>query len=148
MGRKVVAGDFGKIHRMFLAGNEFCVEDSDIQETANEEDVTNSCGAGFAEQEFGIGRLEGTLNATWDVSANAFNDPPALRVGAKFAGSRLYVNSTGGVGLEDGPYFLLTLQIASGLRVAFPVRGKVALTIPFVSFNSYTLPQSEISASS
>lgn len=148
MGRKIVQGFEGKMHRVFLEGNEFCVEDGDIQETANEEDTSNSCGAGYAEQEFGIKRLEGSLKATWDASVNPFTAPPDLFVGAKYEDSRIYVHSSAGVGLEDGPYFVLTLQVASGLKVTFPTRGKLSVEFSFYSFGSYTLPTSEVSASS
>ena len=147
MGRKIVQGFEGKMHRLFLAGSEFCIEDGNIQEEKNEEDTTNSCGAGFAEQEFGVGRLTGSLKATWDASVNPFTDPPDFFVGKKFPASRIYVHATPGVGLQDGPFFLLTLQVGSGLDVAFPVKGKLGLTIPFISFGNYTLPVGEVSAS-
>lgn len=148
MGRKIVSGFEGQMGRLFLAGNEFCAEDWDIQETANEEDTSNTCGAGYAEQEFGVRRLEGTINATWDASVNPFTDPPDLFVGAKYPSTLLYVHANPGVGNEDGPYFNFTLQVGSGLQVSVPVKGKLALTVPFMSFGSYTLPTGEVSASS
>jgi len=148
MGRKIVSGFEGKMGRLFLAGNEFCAEDYNWQEEANEEDTSNTCGAGYAEQEFGVRRITGSINATWDASVNPFTDPPDFFVGAKYITTKLYIHSAPGVGLESGPFLQLTLQVGSGLSVTIPVKGKVAVTIPFMSFGTYILPATEVSASS
>lgn len=126
--------------RLFLDGTEFCAEDWSIQETANEEDTTSTCDAGNMTQEFGPGRLEGTINATWDASDNPYDRTPQLKVGNKYPNTKLYVNASPGVGAANGPFFGLTLQVASGVETSVPVKGKVTVTIPFLSHGAYNLP--------
>jgi len=92
-----------------------------------------------AEQEIGVTRLVGTINYTWDVANNPWVNPPNLSVGQKHANTKLYVNATSGAGLEDGPFFLLTLHVLNH-RNNVPVKGKVSGVISFASHGSYTLP--------
>jgi hypothetical protein len=139
MGRKIVSGQNNKTGRLFIAGNEFCAEDWDIAEVGNEEDTTNTCGAGAAEQEIGMKRLEGTINYTWDVANNPWNNPPNLGVGTKHETTKLYINSTGGVGLEDGPFFQFTLHVLNHSN-SIPIRGKVSGAVGFASHGTYILP--------
>lgn len=139
MGRKITSGYNGKMGRLFIDGNEFCAEDWDIAEESDFEDVTNTCGAGAEEEESTFKRLSGNINYTWDVANNPHADPPNLSVGTKHPETKLYVNSTPGVGLEDGPYWELTLQVRRHSN-AIPVKGKVSGTIEFRSYGTYSLP--------
>jgi len=146
MGRKVVSGSKGKHGRLFIGGTEFCAEDWDISEVGDEEDTTNTCSAGYAEQEIGVTRLEGTINYTWDILNNPFDTPPNLGVGAKHASTKLYVNATAGSSAEDGPYWDFTLHVL-GHQNSIPVRGKVTGTINFASHGTYTLPSGDHASS-
>lgn len=140
MGRKIVSGGGGgKMGRLFIAGNEFCAEDWDIQEVGDEQDTTNTCGGGTGEQEIGVTWLEGTINYTWDVANNPWNDPPDLSVGTKHETSKLYVHAASGEGLEDGPFYQFTLHVLNHQNT-IPVKGKVTGTITFKSHGAYTLP--------
>jgi len=139
MGRKIVSGAGGKMGRLFLDGNEFCAEDWDIQEVGDEQDTTNTCGGGFGQQEIGVTHLEGTINYTWDVVNNPYVGPPDLNINTKHANTKLYVHASSGVGLQDGPYWELTLHILNHSN-SIPVKGKVSGTISFKSHGSYTRP--------
>ena len=139
MGRKAVSGAGGKMGRLILDGNEFCAEDFDVQEVGDEQDTTNTCGGGQGEQEIGVTHLEGSINYTWDVANNPFATPPNLSVGSKHGNSRLYLHASAGVGLEDGPYYGLTLHVLNHQN-SVPVKGKVSGTIQFKSYGAYTLP--------
>jgi len=141
MGRKLVSGASGKMGRLFLGGNEICVEDWNIEEIGDEHDTTNTCGAGAAEQEYGVTQLQGSFTFTMDVTLNPFLTPwPNLTVGKKHVSSKFYLHALNGVGLEDGLFYDFTLQVGSGVNVTVPVRGKVTVTLPFKSSGSYTLP--------
>jgi hypothetical protein len=145
MGLKVVSGSRGKMGRLTIRTNEFCAEDWEIEETGTEEDTTNTCSEGFKEQEIGNTQLNGTINYTWDITANPWNHVADLSVGQKWSDTRLYVHSSPGAGFEDGPRFTFTLQVLSHSN-SVPVDGKVTGTITFKSFGSYTLPSIESSS--
>lgn len=145
MGRKAISGAAGKHGRLFLDGNEFCAEDWDIREIGEEEDTTSTCSAGQAEQEFGVTQLEGTINYTWDVTNNPFDNPPNLKVGEKLT-ALLYVHALPGVGLQDGPFYSFTLHVTQH-SLSVPVKGKVAGTVEFKSHGSYTLPTGDSNSS-
>lgn len=151
MGRKIISGYSGKMSRVFIGNtagtsvNEFCAEDWEISEVGQEEDTTNTCSAGASEQEIGIKNLEGNINYTWDVANNPYDDPPNLDVGSKHPGTKLYVHAAPGVGLANGPYWLLNLQVIEHSN-SMPVRGKVSGTIRFKSYGTYSLPTGEDSS--
>lgn len=139
MGTKVVSGAAGKMARLFPGGNEFCGEDWEITETGEETETTSTCSAGNKEQEIGNTQLNGTINYTWDITANPFDDPPNFNVGDKLLLSKLYIHATAGVGLQDGQFYLLTLHVLEH-AVSLPVNGKVSGVITFKSHGAYTLP--------
>lgn len=145
MGLKVVSGHNGKMGRLFIGGNELCAEDWEVEETGTEEDTTNTCSAGSKEQEIGNTQLNGTINYTWDITANPWVDPVDLSVGQKWAETKLYIHSTPGLALEDGPAFTLTLHVLSHSN-SDPVDGKVTGTITFKSHGAYTLPSTSDSS--
>ena len=70
MGRKIIAGYSGQMSRVFIGGNEFCAEDWEIEEIAEEFDVTSTCSAGVEDIDFGVKHLEGSINYTWDVTTS------------------------------------------------------------------------------
>lgn len=139
MGRKAISGASGKHGRLFIGEQEFCAEDWEIQEVGEEEDTTSTCSAGNAEQEIGVTQLQGTINYSWDVTRNPYVGPPNLYVGSKHAETKLYIHATPGEGLEDGPFWALTLQVMQH-SFSIPVKGKVAGTIEFKSHGTYTRP--------
>ena len=145
MGTKVVSGASGKTGRIFIAGQELCVEDWNIQETGTEVETTSTCDAGKKTQEIGNQQLVGTISATWDISANPLATPPNMNVGVKHAATKMYLHSTAGVGLEDGPVWTLKMHILDS-DTSVPVDGKVTITWNFKSHGSYTLPSTSDSS--
>jgi hypothetical protein len=143
---KYVSGNANKQGRLFLDGNEFCAEDWEITESADEEETTNTCSAGQEEFMTTTRRLEGTINYTWEASNNPMDNPPNLGAGTEHPSTRLYLHASPGVGNQDGPFYELNMKILSH-RVAVPVKGKVAGTITFKSTGPYILPTGEDSSS-
>ncbi|NIQ15941.1 MAG: hypothetical protein GTO02_16565 [Candidatus Dadabacteria bacterium] len=140
MGRKVISGFSGKMGRLFIEANEFCAEDWEIEEIAEEHDTTNTCSAGVEEVEFGVKHLEGTINYTWDVANNPWDTTtPNLGAGTKHGDSKLYLHAASGAGSQDGPFFQFGLAIQRH-RNSIPVKGKVTGVITFRSYGTYTLP--------
>ena len=144
MGRKAVSGWNGLMGKLFIGGTEFCAEDWDVQEVGEEADTTNTCSAGYGEQEIGVKHLEGTINYTWDVAQNPWSAAPAMDVGTKHAGTRLYPHTDSDDQTE--PHFGLTLHVLNHQN-GVPVRGKVSGTVTFKSHGIYTLPSGAVSES-
>jgi len=152
MGRKVLSGAQGRHGRLFIGRNEYCVTSYNITEAADEEDTTNSCSAGNAEQEYGVSQLEGSIELDWDIAASPYRDPAAISAGSKHALSYLFIHAPG-TATDDldsliaggSPYYLLTLQI-NNIAVTNPARGKVTVSFDFKSFGSYTLPTQSMSS--
>jgi len=140
MGRKVVSGYTGKMGRVFIGANEFCAEDWDITHNAEAHDTTNTCGGGAEDVEFGVERLEGTINYTWDIANNPYATPlPNLAAGKKHAETKLYINAASGIAGQDGPFFHFNMAISSHSN-SIPVKGKVTGTITFQSYGTIVLP--------
>ncbi len=149
MGRKVLGGAQGRHGRLFIEGQEFCVTSWNVAETADEEDTTNSCSAGFAEQEYGVAQLEGSLEADWDITASPFRTPPTLKAGSSHALSYLFINAeTGGLDVllvGGSPYYRMTMRV-NNVAITNPARGKVTYSFDFKSQGSYKLPTESMSS--
>lgn len=149
MGRKVLGGAQGKHGRLFIGQQEFCVTNWNITETADEEDTTNSCSAGNAEQEYGVTQLEGSIEADWDITASPFRTPPTLAAGSKHSNCFFFIHvETGDLAalLASGtPRYELGLQV-NNVAVTNPARGKVTYSFDFKSFGSYSLPTQSLSS--
>ena len=139
MGRKVVSGHGGKMPRTFIDLNEYCNTSYEYTEISEEEETTNSCGAGFNEFEYGNKHIEGSMEADWDVGANPMNDPPQLRSGQAYA-FKGYVHAASGVGLEGGPFLEIDEMKINNVKVTMPSKGKVTVSFDFKSSGLYTLP--------
>lgn len=146
MGTKVVEGHGAKTGRVFINGAEFCVEEYDWKEVADEEETTNSCSAGKAEFEYGNTHVEGSVRATWDISANPFNDPPELRAGQGYR-MLLYVHSQPGVS-PSGPVLEVDNMKINNPGVTKPQKGKIGISFDFKSSGPYSLPTQASDSSS
>ncbi len=149
MGRKVLGGAQGRHGRLFIGEQEFCVTSWNVTETADEEDTTNSCSAGQAEQEFGITQLEGSIEADWDIAASPYRTPPAIAAGSRHANSYLFIHAETGdlqaLIAGGSPFYKLTLDI-NNIAVTNPARGKVTYSFDFKSSGSYLLPTQSMSS--
>lgn len=147
MGRKLVGGHGGKLPRVFFNGSEWCIEEWNCEEIADEDETTNSCSAGFGEYEYGNKHLEGSFRSTWDIGQNPFQDPPELRAGGeyRFLG---YLHSSPGAGLADGPKYELDTMKLNNVRVNAPVKGKLEVTANFKSSGPYSYPNQSGDSSS
>lgn len=131
MGRKVIDQAHGKTGRVFVDGQELCVISWSLSISREEEDVTNSCSAGNNEYEYGPEVATGTIEAIWDITFDPFSDPPALRNG-NTSTIKLYVHSSPGVGLADGPFWLLIVKI-NGIKNGVTARAKVMYSFDYKS---------------
>lgn len=144
MGRKVVSGHSGRTGRVYINGSELCVTSQKWKEVADEEEVTNSCSAGYAQFEYGNRHVEGSIEADWDIAANPFLDPPLLRAGFEYS-MKLYIHSDPGT-TPSGPYLDIGIADPSGyakfndIDVTVPAKGKVSYSFSFKSSGPYTLP--------
>ena len=138
MGRKIVSGHAGYLPRAYLNGNEFCNTSYEVTEIAEEEDTTNSCGAGFNEYEYGNKHLEGNMELDWDIGANPYIDPPELRAGQEYA-FKGYVHSQPGA-TPSGPVFEVDKLKINNVRAGMPAKGKVTVRFDFKSSGLYSLP--------
>lgn len=149
MGRKVLGGANGRHGRLFIAGQEFCVTSWNVSETADEEDTTNSCSAGFAEQEYGVAQLEGSLEADWDITASPMRTPPNVKAGSNHPDTYLFINAETGALNElligGSPFYSMTMRI-NNVAVTNPARGKVTYSFDFKSQGSYKLPTESMSS--
>lgn len=148
MGRKIVSGSLAKMGRVFFGDVEFCAEDWDITHSADEEEVTNTCGAGAEEFETTTARLEGSINYNWDASDNPWELPlPDLSAGREIA-TKLYINaSPGGDPNPNGPFFDFTMKIISHQNTV-PVKGKVTGVVTFKSTGTFILPIGQVASAS
>lgn len=146
MGRKVVSGHSGFTGRVFINGSELCVEEQNWTEMAEEENVTNSCSAGFEQYEYGNRHVEGSVKGTWDVAANPFDDPPQLRAGGEYS-VRLYIHSAPGVGNQNGPNLFMGSCKFNDIKITVPAKGKVMYDFNFKSNGQYSLPTGSESSS-
>jgi len=139
MGRKVIGGHGGKVPRATLNGSEYCFEEMSFEEISEEEDTTNSCGAGKNEYEYGNSHIEGSVRATWDIAANPFQDPPELRSGQSY---RMlgYLHSSPGAGNLDGPRYEIDDMRINNVRTNAPVKGKLEVSFNFKSSGAYSYP--------
>jgi len=147
MGRKVIDQAHGKTGRVFYNGNEMCVTSWNISVQKEEEEVTNSCSAGFNEWEYGPEVATGTIEAQWDITTDPFSDAPAIRNGDN-ATLKLYVHSLAGVGLADGPFWLILAKI-NGIKMGVQAKQKVMYSFDYKSSGagSITYPSGGDSAS-
>ena len=144
MGRKVISGGHGKEGRVFVNGQEMCVEEWSGSEIAVEEEVTNSCGAGFEDFEYGTTHFEGSFTAIWDAQVNIYDDPPDLRA-ANVVALQLYINSDSNT--PDGPFWDFPTVGISSVEHTTPAKGAVKYTVNFKSKGSYTRPTGVVSSS-
>ncbi len=147
MGRKVVSGHGGKMPRTFIDGNEYCNTSYEFTEIAEEEETTNSCGAGYNEFEYGNKHIEGSIEANWDIGANPFNDPPTLRAGDAYT-FKGYVHAASGAGLESGPFLNMEEMKINNVKITMPSKGMVTVSFDFKSNGLYTLPTQASDSSS
>ncbi len=149
MGRKVLGGAQGRHGRLFIGEQEFCVTSWNVTETADEEDTTNSCSAGNAEQEYGITQLEGSIEADWDIAASPYRTPPNIAAGSKHSNSYLFIHAETGdlqtLNSGGSPFYKLTMQI-NNIAITNPARGKVTYSFDFKSSGSYVLPTQSLSS--
>lgn len=131
MGRKVIDQAHGKTGRVFVNGQEICVTSWNITVSCDEEEVTNSCSAGSKEFEYGAEEASGTVEAQWDITTNPFSDAPTLRNGMTVT-LKLYVHSAPGVGLADGPFWLLTAKV-NGIKNGVTAKQKVMWSFDYKS---------------
>ena len=149
MGRKVLGGATGKHGRVFIAEQEFCVTSWNVSEVADEEDTTNSCSGGNAEQEYGVTQLEGSIEADWDITASPMRTPPTLKAGSKHSDCYLFIHAGTGdltsILAAGTPSYQLGMQI-NNVSVTNPARGKVTYSFDFKSFGTYSLPTQSMSS--
>lgn len=131
MGRKVIDQAHGKTGRVFVNGNEICVTSWNITVTMEEEETTNSCSAGNNEYEYGAEVASGTVEAQWDITVNPFDDPPYIHNGITVT-LKLYVHSAAGVGLADGPFWLIIAKI-NGIKNGVTAKQKVMYSFDYKS---------------
>lgn len=135
----------GRTGRVFVDSFELCVTGWEATHSAEEEDTTNSCSAGFSEFAYGTEMVEGSVSADWLVNVNIFDDPPNIRAGT-FAILKLYIHSYSGSENESGPFY----QFSAGLnnvRLTVPAKGKVSYSFDFKSDGVVTFPVNAESAS-
>ena len=136
----------GRTGRVFYDGTELCVTNWEGTHSAEEEDTTNSCSAGFSEFGYGTEMVEGSVSADWLTSMNIYDDPPNIRAG-EFAALLLYIhsypNSNGG---PSGPFFSFEAGI-NNVRISVPAKGKVSYSFDFKSNGIVTFPVGGESAS-
>lgn len=146
MGTKAISQSKGRTGRVQVDGFELCITNWELTHTADEEDITSSCSAGFSEFDYGTEMVEGSVSADWDVSVNIFDDPPYIRAGT-FADMILYIhsypNSNGG---PSGPFFSFNAGI-NNVRITNPQRGKVTYSFDFKSNGVITFPVGQESVS-
>lgn len=152
MGRKVLGGAQGRHGRLFIGEQEYCVTSWNVTETADEEDTTNSCSAGNAEQEYGITQLEGSVELDWDVAASPYRTPAGIGAGSKHALSYLFIHAPGGIAQDlasliagGTPYYKATFHI-NNIAVTNPARGKCTVGFDIKSSGSYSLPTQSLSS--
>ncbi len=149
MGRKVLGGAQGRHGRLFIGQQEFCVTSYNVTETADEEDTTNSCSAGNAEQEYGITQLEGSIEADWDISASPYRTPPAISGGSRHANSYLFIHAETGdletLTAGESPFYKLTMDI-NNIAITNPARGKITYSFDFKSNGSFLRPTQSMSS--
>lgn len=150
MGRKVLGGAQARHGRTFIGESEFCITAFNITETADEEDTTNSCSAGNAEQEFGIQQLEGSVEGDWDITASPYRNPPDIFGGSRHPDTYFFINAPPTVDLDaliaDGsPFYKLTADI-NNIAVTNPSRGKVTFSFDFKSSGSFDRPSQSLSS--
>lgn len=131
-GRIVVSGAKGKQGRVFIGDaqeTELCVTSWEVTETAEEEDVTNSCSGGESEFELGSIVTEYTLDALWDIDQSPMADPPNLRSGQSIH-LRLFVHSSpaGDPTEPDGPFYDFDARVTT-TRLGVPAKGLVTYNI-------------------
>lgn len=141
MGTKAVSQARGRTGRVFINGIELCVTNWELTITAQEEDTTSSCSAGYEEFEYGVTGAQFTLDADWDITKNIHSDPPNLVPGDVIDTLKLYVHSDSGTGLEDGPYYSFAAGVGS-IRITTPAKGKVTYSISGRSRGAITYPTS------
>lgn len=147
MGRKVIDQAHGKTGRVFVSGNEVCVISWNITVTKEETETTNSCSAGNDEFEYGSEVATGTIEAIWDITTNPFSDAPQLINGDAYT-LKLYINATAGIGLADGPFWLILAKI-NGISMGVQAKQKVMYSFNYKSSGpgSITYPSGGDSAS-
>lgn len=128
----------GRTGRVFFDGTELCVTNWEATHSAEEEDTTNSCSAGFSEFAYGTEMVEGSVSADWLVTVNIFDDPPNIRAGT-FAILKLYIHSYPGVGNESGPFYTFSAGI-NNVKLSVPAKGKVSYSFDFKSDGIVTFP--------
>jgi len=144
MGSKAIAQSKGRTGRVFFDGMELCVTNWTATHTADEEDTTNSCSAGFSEFSFGTEMVTGSVTADWDVTVNIYDDPPNVRAGT-FADLLLFVFSGPGVS-TSGPFYSFNAGI-NNVVITSPAKGKVTYGFDFKSNGKITFPVGGESAS-
>lgn len=129
----------GRTGRVFVDGIEICVTGWELTHSAEKEDTTNSCSAGFSEFGYGTEMVEGSVNADWYVNQNIYDDPPNIRAGI-FADLLLYIhsypNSNSG---PSGPFFSFNAGL-NNVRIGVPAKGKVTYSFDFTSDGVVTFP--------
>lgn len=146
MGRLVVSGAKGFHGRVIFNNQELCVEEWNVNVTAEEEDITNSCSKGFMEREYGVVSAEGTINAVWDAQLNIFSaNPPKIQAGLILSAT-LYIHSSDDL-LPDGPYFNFPKIGVRGVELTVPAKGKVIYVISFANVGTFDYPSGDVSSS-
>lgn len=140
MGRKVVDGAKGKRGRVFYAGQELCTLSWEMEIGGEKIDSTNSCSGSANEVEYGNDEATGTVEAQWDYAVNVFDDPPSIRRGEK-VNLKLYVHSSPGVGLADGPFWEFSAGIDT-VKMGVTVKEKVNYSFTFTSTGVINYPTS------
>lgn len=129
MGRKVMDGARGRTGRVFYDGSELCVESWDLEITAEEGDMTNSCSQGWGEVEYGVQQGSGTVEAQWDITANPHDAPPGLAVG-EIVQLQLFIHSP--TGTASGPNYRFQAGIAS-IKTGVTAKQKVMYSFTYKS---------------
>jgi hypothetical protein len=105
-----------------------------VNPTAEELDITNFEGAGFADRISGIVDAEITVDADWDSAASNFANPPNIVTGQTLLNVKLFLNDT------TGAFWNFPSVLVTTTPVTAEVRGKVEVSFTAKSKGIFTYP--------
>lgn len=118
----------GKEGKVRIGSTDLCVVDWELDEEAEEIDVTNTCSGGDEEFIGGTVRTTGTCTAIWDDTALPNANPPNVNAGQTVT-AQFFLGSSGKK--FSGSFFIRRVRYRSQVkgRVEYSFEGKFTGTV-------------------
>lgn len=113
-----------------VGGSAWCVTSWNLDDTCELADVTTSCSSGYREFIPGLKSASGSFTAPWDLNANPYATPPALKKGS-LVSLELHVSTSS--------YWAFSAYIES-VNVTVDVGDVIKYTVNFKSTGAITEP--------